>query len=299
MTETASPSMEDRIMSSMGLAGVADAEPAAEGEADAVGETAEGQQESDFEVEWNGATHKVPAALKDAFFGQKDYTQKTQALAEDRRTLDQLREVAQTGALDREFQGSIANEAQELSVIDAYLAQMSKTDWTGMSTDQMFKAKMEIDSIKERRTTLKEAIEGKRQAFTKNFSTKLSALKAKSRELASKAIPNFTEETEKGVRAFALAEGLGEQEIDNVLMDPRSYKILWKAAQYEKVVKTTGKAVAAAEKVVKPGAASERMPAQTAANLNFRKAMSGAKTSGDKANVIEQRLQSLFARGKS
>lgn len=293
MSATAT-SMEERVMSSMGLAGVA--EEAAPG-AEEVAAEVPGTEDAFAEIEWQGAKHKIPAALKDAFLQGSDYTQKTQAVAEERRTLEQLRDIAQTSALDRDFQGSISNELQELNVIDAYLGQVGKTDWTNMTSEQMFKAKMEIDTIKERKQALKESIESKRTAFNTNFSTKLSELKAKARELASKSITGFTEETEKAVREHAKSHGLGEREIDNVLMDPRSYKILWEASEYRKVVKATGKAVTAAERVVRPGSANERMPAKTAANLNFHKAMGSAKTSAQKAGVIEQRLAGIFGKG--
>ena len=289
---TESSAMENRLMGALGLGNLVETPETGE---EVATEATEATQVPDFaEVEFNGAKYQIPPALKDAFLQNADYTQKTQALADERRTLEQLRELAQTGALDREFQSSIANESQELAVIDAYLAQVGKTDWANMSTDQMFRHKIEVDNIKERRQAIKDAIEGKRQTFNTNFTTKLSELRAKSRELASKSISGFTEETEKGLREFARSEGLSDREIDNVFLDPRSLKMIWKAQQYEKVAASTGKAVTAAQKVVRPGAASERIPQKTAADLNYHKALKSAATSGQKAQVIEQRLASMF-----
>jgi len=246
------------------------------------------------EVDWNGEKFQVPAKLKEAFIHNADYTQKTQKLADQQRALDHIREVAEQGQAQQAFMSSVAAEHQELAVIDAYLAQMSKTDWSQMPIEQMFRAKAELDTIKERKAALKETISNKRAEFDKNLTTKISELRAKSRELASRSITGFNEQAEKDVRTYAQSEGLNDREIDNVLLDPRSFKVLWKAMQYEKVVASTGKAVQTAQKVMKPGAASERMPAKTAADLNFRKAMGTAKTSGQKAQVIEQRLAKQF-----
>ena len=58
-----------------------------EGEGDE--ETEEGEGETDTaEVELNGEKYKVPAALKDAFLMQADYTRKTQEVAEVRKTAE-------------------------------------------------------------------------------------------------------------------------------------------------------------------------------------------------------------------
>jgi hypothetical protein len=127
--------------------------------------------------------------------------------------------------------------------------------------------------------------------------SKFSELRTRSRELAAKSIPGFTEETEKSIRSHAMTHGLSEQEIDNVLLDPRSAKILWEASQFAKVKAGTQNAVATTTKVVKPGASNERMPQAVVDKLNYRKAISKAVTSGDKARLIEGRLEGLFNRG--
>lgn len=251
------------------------------------------------EIEWDGEKFQVPGKLKDAFMKNQDYTQKTQQLADRTRQVDHAREIAEQAQAERAFAQSVASEQQELSVIEAYLQQTTKMDWSQMPMDAMVRAKHEIDMVKERRDALRQAIGEKRQQFDTQLKTKIQELRTKAREMASKSITGFSEETEKAVRSFAAGEGLSDREIDNVLLDPRSFKILWKASQFDKIQAGTGKAVAAVEKVVKPGAASERMPAQTAAKLNFNKALKGATTSAQKAQVIESRLEGMFAKGKS
>lgn len=285
-------SMEDRVVDALaGSLGLPSESTETEAES-----PAETQQEAEFaEVQWNGKSYQVHPDLKEALIHNADYTQKTQALAEQRKALDHVREIAEQAQSERAFQQAVSSENQELAVIDAYLAQAGKIDWSNMSVEQMFRQRAELDNVKERRQQLKDSISEKRNKFDNDLKSKIGELRAKAREMASRSITGFSEQTEKSVRAYASTEGLSEREIDNVLLDPRSFAILWKASQFDKVKASTGKAVAAAEKALRPGTASERMPAGTVAKLNFNKALRSAKTSGQKAQVIEQRLTGMFA----
>jgi len=284
-------SISDKIAAKFGFPGNAQEQQAQSTEPNAEPEDAFA------EIEWDdGEKFRVPMKLKDGFMKNKDYTQKTQELADVRRTLDQAREIAQTKSLEGNFAESIAQERQEISVIDAYLQQVSKMDWTQMSDSQLLRHRVELDNIKERKQELQSAIAEKKAAFDNDIKARINELRAKSKELVSKKIPDFNEATEKSVRAFAQAEGLSEFEVDNVLLDPRSFGIVWKAMQFEKVSSGIKPAKEQAERILKPGGAGNQMPKSTAEKLNFNKAMKGARTSGEKANVIEQRLAGVFDR---
>jgi hypothetical protein len=252
------------------------------------------------EVEWDGAKYTIPAPLREAFEKASDYTRKTQELGEQRRAVDHSRELMTRTQMDAEFQKSVADENRELAVIDAYLSQAAKLNWANMSTDQMMRQRIEVDQVRDRRDELLKSVSGKRTEFDSKMTETLAQLRARAREIAAKSIPNFSEETEKGIKQYAMSEGLSEAETDNVLLDPRSAKILWKASQYDRVRAGTAKAVTATTKAVRPGAASERMPQDVRAKLEYGKAIKNASTSGDKAALIEQRLAAspLFARRK-
>lgn len=248
------------------------------------------------EIEWDGERYQVPMKLKDAFMKNSDYTTKTQALADKHRAIEQVRSMVETRQLEASFHESVSAERKQLNVIEAYLEQAAKVDWSQMTTDQMFRQRIELDQIKEQRDGLRAAIAQKQTQFQSDMQTRITEARGKSRELAAKSITDWSDETEKGMRAFAATEGFSDKEMDNILLDPRSFKIIWKAAQYDKVQKGTGKAQEAVGKVLKPGAASERMPAAKVNQLNFNKAMKAAKTPGQKANVIEERLAGVFGR---
>jgi hypothetical protein len=279
-------SVEDRIAAKFGGLPQEAAEPA------------EVAAEPDlFELEMDGAKYSLPSKLKDSFMRNEDYTRKTSELAEQRRALDQSKEIMTRAQIESAFEQSVSTEQREIALRDAYLGRASKLDWSSMTTDQMLRQKHEIDVIREERDNLKAEIEGKRAKFSDDMKSKFSELRTRSRELAAKSIPGFTEETEKSIRSHAMTHGLSEQEIDNVLLDPRSAKILWEASQFAKVKAGTQNAVATTTKVVKPGASNERMPQAVVDKLNYRKAISKAVTSGDKARLIEGRLEGLFNRG--
>jgi hypothetical protein len=295
-TNEGGQSVEDRILGKLGL-------PGPEIQVDPTNETPVEEPDDGFaELEWEGQSVKVPKGIKEALLRNDDYTRKTQELAEQRRSVEQLREVMQTRQMEAAFSESVSAEQREIGVIDAYLEQAKRLDWSQMSTEQILRQRVELDSIRDRRKDLESAISGKRAKFTTELQAKLTEIRGKSRELASKSIPSFSEETEKTVREYAKSEGLTDPEIDNVLLDHRSFKVLWKASQFDKVKAATGKAQEAAAKVdrvLRPGAAGERMPAKTAANLNFQKAMKAAgNDSGAKARVIEQRLMGVFSKGQ-
>jgi len=294
-------SLEDRIASRFG--GLPKA-PAPEQPAEQV-QGEEGEAEPDFaELEWEGEKFQVPKAvadkLKPALMANKDYTQKTQELAEQRRAVDVSREMIQAAQSATGFNESIATEQQELSVIDAYLAQAKRVDWSQMSADQMLRMKVEIDSVKERGQDLRAAIEAKRVKFQEEFQAKLKELKGKARDIAAKKIDGFSEQTETDMRQWAVREGFTEAEVEQVLLHPLSAVTIWKAMQFDKVKAGTSKAAERATKAppsLKPGAASERMPQNVASKLNFHKAMKEAGSdSRAKEKVIEQRLTGLFGK---
>lgn len=292
MTEELEQSIADRIASKFGALGTS-----TEGE-----ESPETQApEPDLaEIEWAGEKFQIPGKLKDAFLQNQDYTQKSQRLAEDRRSIDHVRELAKSAHLDQTFSQSVAAEQEEIAVIDAYLKQAGKVDWTSMSAEQMMRHKIELDAVKDRKAALKQAIEEKRSKFNEEVNTRLSDLRNKARELASKQIEGFSEQTEKDVRAHAQSHlGLTEKETDSVLLDPRSYRAIWESMQY-RAIKAGAKSVPdKAQRVLKPGGSSERMPPETVARLNLRKELKSAKTSGDKARAIEANLIARFERGKA
>jgi hypothetical protein len=250
-------------------------------------ESAEPEHE---DLEWEGQQYRLPKTLAARFMKDADYTHKTTELAEIRKGYELARESVERYNLDSQFHQSVAKELNQLNVIDTYLAEANKLNWSNMTTEQMFRTRAELDQVKEQRDTLKQAVQSKRAQYDDAVKKHRDDLRAKSKEAIAKSIPNYGEETEKEIRKAANSHGLTDSETDSVLLDPRSARILWKAAQFDKVQANVGKAGKEISRTLKTTPRGEPMPANTAAKLNFHKAMKNATNSGQKAQLIEARL---------
>lgn len=89
---------------------------------------AEGEEGDDaaIEVELEGKIYQVPKALEKHLMREADYTQKTQALAEDRRrhaeTMDQLAKM-------HEIERALSDDVLQIKLIDKQLEEYNTIDW--------------------------------------------------------------------------------------------------------------------------------------------------------------------------
>lgn len=293
-------SPQERVYSHFGgklVSATSDAPETAEATETAAKTPAEAAVAALEDLEWNGIRFTGPPNIKEALLRQQDYTRKTQELAEKRSAVDVMEGLAQQRQAASAFSESVQAEQRELSLIDEYLGQSSRLDWSKMTTEQMLRTKVEIDSIKERRDALKSTVEQKRTKFNEDMQARIKELKGKAREVAAKRIGDFSEQTEAAVRKYAVSEGFTEAETDSILLHPLSAVTLWKAAQYDKVKAGTKEAAEKATKApptLRPGAAGVERSQEAAKKLNLSKELDGARNSGQKAAAIERYLQGKF-----
>lgn len=257
-------------------------EAAAEGAEEATTEVGDGLEE----VEYEGATYKVPSALKEAIIQKADYTSKTQEVANARRNVELLQDAMKAAQAEQAFTASIAPELNQLAATEARQKDLIAR-WNTLSTDE----KQEVYLLDKQMQSLQQGIDGKRQHFGREQQRVASELKEKARDVIRKSIPNFNEKLATEIAEHAISEGYTKQEID-AIWDPRHAKTLWKAMQFDRLQKAAVKAPKPVA-VVKPGASSA-MPAQVKNDLNMRKAQKAATTSSDKAKVIQARLEASF-----
>jgi hypothetical protein len=260
-------------------------------------ETVETQQEGDapateetFDFEADGVTYAIPKALQKAFQQQKDYTQKTMEIAEQRKAFELLHEQARIANFRQAFEAEAATELQQLQAYDAVLKQ--PVDWASMSTDEAFRAKIQRDQWKDERDAIAKTLQGKYQQHEKNIQDAMREFKAKALDTVSKKIPNWGEATQKAIREHAIAEGYTAAELDSIV-DPRHTLTLWKAQQFDQLKAKATKAVADV-KTVKT-TPSNPMPQHVKDKLNFRKALSKAQP-GEKRKLVEARAAQIFSR---
>lgn len=251
-------------------------------------------QDDSEDVDFEGLQLKLPKEaaqkLKSAVEGYKDYTKKTQEVAEHRRLVEaQSRQIQEQQA----FQASISQELSQFQALDAQLAQYKKLDWTSLPMEDAFKYRAMYDQIKEQKEDLGRQIQTKKGEFDQ----KLNAYKQTQREQQAKAvkaaIPDWSDKTAEKVIAAASSVGFTNDELGNIY-DPRFVILAHKAAQWDALQASkpgVNQRANSAPPVVKPGAANTQ-PNKQIEHMNFRKAIKNAPDNSTKNALILKRLES-------
>lgn len=267
-------------------------EPTQTEETEAASESEEDTPAEDtFELEHEGQKYRLPKALEKGFMQEKDYTQKSQSVAEQRRTLEMVQRQQRIAAMSGDFAQQIAQEQQQLQMIDWALSQ--PINWQSLTTDEAIRKKIELDDWREQRGKIEKTIEGKRGEWGSKQAQEIAKLRAESLEVIQKKIPGWTEATAKEIRQHALSDGYTEEEL-NAILDPRHAVTLWKAQQFDKL-KSSAKQTVASVKNVKTTATSSPMPQNVKDKLAYRKAI--AKTqpgSAEQRALVTNRIAKIF-----
>jgi len=194
------------------------------------------EEDDSEEVDYEGEKYKLPKKLKDALLRQQDYTQKTQAVAEQRRALEaQALQVQQHAQLSQQY---VAEYAEALS-LDKELAQYQNINWNQlMDADpvQAMKLDRQMRELQARRDHVVSSVTQKQQA--QQFESQRIAAQrlAEGRAVLEREIKGWTPETAKALASFGKEQGFTEAELAQV-NDPRTVKLLHKAWQYDQLMK--------------------------------------------------------------
>lgn len=262
-------------------------------EAQAAEESTETPAEAEFvEVDVDGETYQVPPKLKDRIMAEKDYTAKTTEIANTRRALDlQSKEVALFHE-QRAFEQSMEADVDRLKMFDAYIKhEKSSKDWASLTTDQVVRAKLELDQLAEQRNELAQALKGKREEFMQKLNGERAKLKESAKEILSKAIPNWSDETRASVEKYAQSLGYPEVAVRN--MSALDAQIAWKAMQFDKIKAETKSVKKTDAPVIAPTARRNPMPQKVRASLDLKNAVKSGKQENVSA-ALDKRLSQLF-----
>jgi hypothetical protein len=245
------------------------------------------------EVEFEGKAYKVPKELKDALLRQKDYTQKTQDVAERRRFVETQQEQLRIAS---EFQTKHLDKVTELHSLNSRLQQFAQVDW-GKLADENPAQYLTLDR---QQRTLQDAAnraQSELQALAQSFQQEATTAKQKAQaqcvEELKRTFKDFGPDLVKGLDETGRTYGFSGEELANVA-DPRMIRVLHDAMQYRKLQSTKSivdKKVASA----KPATASARSTPSTTANAKLAEAKSRALKSG-KASDVESFLAARFAK---
>lgn len=230
----------------------------------------EGEDDGE-EVEYEGKAYKVPKELKEALLRQSDYTQKTQAVAEQRKAMEERAQMLETR---EQVMNATFDKAVAVREVQSRLKQFENIDWqTLVDTDPVEATRLNIayqQLQREAQAKGAELHQAQLQAQQLNQQMDQQTLAQEEKELRTR-LPNFGKADSERIMKNLDAYGLTEQEKHLAMHSAKFVHILHDAAigrEYQASGKTkTLQKVAEAPKVIKPQAAQPK-PKQNQAALD-------------------------------
>lgn len=266
-----------------------------EGQPEAEAEEQAPEPEAGEEVEVDGEVFVVPKKLKEAVLRTKDYTQKTMALAEQRRELEAKAELVQ---VQEQFRAKHFDRLAEHRTLQAQLQQYEQLDWSGLAEQnpaEYLKLDRQFRTLSDRanrvdqeiRQLAHEEMQTVEQTRQKQLAAGLETLKKEFKDWG----PEFVE----GLRKTGENFGFTERELAAVT-DPRQVRVLdaarrWLELQSSKP--SVQKRVAEA----KPMKVTGRAAQSTQSNAVLKDARDRVKKTGS-PQAAEQYLERLFSSRK-
>ena len=219
-------------------------------EAEATEET-EGEPAEFVSIEYDGTEFEVPPVLKDAFMRQSDYTQKTQSVAEQRKSLE-LQAAALTQ--QQELQQQHFEDVAQIKALDQQLEQYNALNWPELYQTDVGQAasldhqKRELES--HRQQTVNRLNQNQAKALESQRAEHARVVE-EGQKVLSKEIDNWTPERAQSIAAYGISQGLNEQAVASIV-DPVHVKLIDKAMKYDELV---AKQKAAAPKAEPPKSA--------------------------------------------
>lgn len=256
-------------------------------------DAAPAEPEDSEEVEFEGEVYAMPKKIKEALLRQKDYTQKTQEVAEQRKALEQEKEFL---TQQQRLMAAGFDKAVELKEIDARLTQFKQLDWAALVDQdpaQATKLNIAYQQLQQQRVEkVGELQEASRNAEELADKQRQQAVQ-QGRERVKKAIPSFNQELAQSIAETTKGYGFTQQEIDQ-LTDPRFVIALHDAHQWRKL-QASKSVVSKKVADVKPVKTTARTSTSTQATSKVQEARQALAKSGSKdaaENYFERLLTS-------
>ncbi len=186
------------------------------------------------EVEFEGKAYKLPKELKDAVLRQKDYTQKTQQVAEQRRVVETQAEALKAEA---EFNKTNFEKVVQAHALGAQLQQFAQIDWSRLAREDS----AQYLSLDRQQRDLQDAfnrVQADVQNAANGFQQTKQQAKQKAQALCVEALkkdfPDFGTEFLKNLDDTGKAYGFSGEELASIV-DPRMVRVLHAAMQYKKL----------------------------------------------------------------
>jgi len=211
----------------------AEQEPAEEDEEDSEEQT-EPTPEVET-VEFEGQEYNIPPELKDAFLKNKDYTTKTQEMAEQRRTLETDRQRFQEAI---QLQAAHTEAYTQLGILDQQLAQYNELDWNTLAAQDpnaTQQAQIQMGALREQRTQAQEKLQFLHAESQQKAQAQRASIVEQNHAKVERSVPNWSSDTEKAVFDYGIQSGLTESQLAGIDYDPVQIGILNKARLFDEL----------------------------------------------------------------
>lgn len=185
-----------------------------------------------IEVERNGKKYSIPKELEAELLMQADYTRKTQEVAETRKAVEAQRE--QAAALFQSSQQYIEAKAAQFN-IEQQLKQYEGVNWNNFDpTDPMAELEMgrhwrQYQALQQQHQQVAQYLHAEDRQRTERTEHEIANRLQETRRFAEKEIPGWSEELDKKIVNFAVAElGFPIEQI-RASVNPSIYKTLFLA----------------------------------------------------------------------
>lgn len=173
------------------------------------------------EIEFNQKQYKLPkdiaVAVKDM---QKDYTVKTQSLAEQRKTFES----------QAQFHQAHIQEIAEVVALNKQLDEFKKVDLFALSEQDPVKAQQLMfykSGLEEQRNMLAQSISQKQQNLALEKQQEIAKRIEESESVLRRDIKDWSPELESNLQQFAVSKlGFDINDVKSSKADPRLYKLL-------------------------------------------------------------------------
>jgi hypothetical protein len=246
----------------------AETEEAEEAEEESEDDEAEDSEEEDdaemFELTLDDGTKiAVPQAAKDAFMKNADYTQKTQAVAEQRKELDGDRERFQQ-AIKMQTQFTEADTA--IRVIDSQLAQFEGIDWNTWSQQDPTnaqQAQIQMGALREQRGQAVQNLQRMQAEAQQAESQEIIRRTETNRRKIASVIPDWSADTERAIFDYGISNGLTENQLASTNYDPIMLSFLNKSRLFDELQQ---RQTAKPKKKAEPVPKAEKVRAKKSSN---------------------------------
>ena len=282
-------------------AGEADEPPAEQADEAQAEASEEDAAETEWEIEFGGQKYKAPKGTPEDLARQvqefganlhKDYTRKTQEIAETKKAIEQERAVnAELTKLTHDHADLVA----DFRVVQRQIDSLSQTDWDALSETDPLTAQKQMARLMQLQHA-QQGIGARLQQTIGDMTARQTAAQKEALEKAqaevAKSITGWGPDKATALRQYGQSQGFSDTELASVA-DARFVKLLHKAQQFDALQQAkpgVTKRVSEVAKVVKPSAAT----AQTENKVRADQALAQLRKSGkvdDAASVILARLK--------